>query len=78
MDNLVGRYLILDSLDGEYWTLSRFCQRLTRHLYLMTALSPQTGEPNKTGDYVIDIRSTAIVSKSGEPSEKIVKLVMKS
>lgn len=55
-DPLTGRLLMLDDPDGEYWSLSLFAARLTKHAYLMTALNPQDGTLNKTGGYVLDLR----------------------
>lgn len=55
-DPLLGRYLMLDSPDGKHWTLARFDARLTRHLYLMRSLMPDTGEPNEMGSYVANLR----------------------
>jgi hypothetical protein len=52
---MIGLYLMLDMPD-DYWQLARFERRQTRHLYLVRALNPSTGEPNKFGCYVVDLR----------------------
>ncbi len=55
-DPLLGRILKLECPDGASWTLSRFNSKLSKYVYLMTALHPQTGEPNKTGCFILDLR----------------------
>jgi hypothetical protein len=71
---MIGRYLMLDMPD-DYWTLSRFEHRLTKHLYLVQALNPSTGEPNMCGSYVY-ASVTAFLAWVDEPEpEKVVQLV---
>jgi len=53
---LLGKHIIHDQPDGEYFTLARFRERITKYLYLVEALNPQNGEPNHLGCYLVDLR----------------------
>ncbi len=52
---LINRLAMIDSPDGEYFTLVRFRERITKTMYLVECLNPQTGEPNKVGSYLLNV-----------------------
>jgi hypothetical protein len=53
---MIDRLAMIDSPDEESYSLVRFRERLSRHLYLVECLNPSTGEPNKLGSYLLDLR----------------------
>lgn len=51
---------MIESPDGEFYTLVRFREKVTKTMYLVECLSPQDGEPNKCGCYFLDLYQMAL------------------
>jgi len=61
----------LDSPDGEYYSLVKVVQQLTEELFLVQCLHPETGEPNRLGQYVLDINTIALTPNNEDPRGRI-------
>lgn len=52
---MINLLAMIDDPDEGHWTLVRFRERVTKTMYLVECLNPQTGEPNKIGSYLVDL-----------------------
>jgi hypothetical protein len=53
---MIGHFVKINDVTGQYWSLARIQEQLTARLYLVQSLSPDTGEPNDLGQWILDIK----------------------
>jgi hypothetical protein len=53
---MIGHFVKINDATGQYWSLARIVEQLTNRLYLVQSLTPETGEPNDLGRWVLDIK----------------------
>jgi hypothetical protein len=60
MTDLTGRFVVLDSSEGDYYTVSQFLERLGEHLYLMQSYSPHALTLLRDGLFIFDLTAFAL------------------
>jgi hypothetical protein len=58
--SLIGRYLVWDVPDREYWTLGRFKAKVSDFFFLVEQLQPTDGEPAIGGDFFVALGQLTI------------------
>jgi len=68
---MIGHFVKIDSPDGEYYSLVKVLAQLTDELFLVQCLHPATMEPNRLGQYVLDLNAIALGPGDGDPRGRI-------